>query len=591
MKKEILNSIIITVLLISCVYFVVGGLVEGIAFGSTNYNVTDSEGNTTYSTGMNFWNYHTNYTGNNGTNLIAVSGNSRSLQFNFTLNNSGAEAFNGNITNVTIAFLGGDYLQINFISGNMTNHTCIWQMNANDIRTITFYNSTCGLSNGTTDGGPGKFTYGFFMVNVSLNGSQYNTNNLESLAVTIQINVTNLSRVYNDTQTFTIGTDNTAPRITAINISDGSVTQRVNSGTNRVYLTNSSNLTIQVTITDANIWWNNTAISDSRGGRGNISVWWNATGAATIGMGSNQTNMTNITSCTFAEGVNGCVFQATLPKSLGSFSSEGGNLSFIIVASDYFEHTSNDTNSQKGYNITFDNTAADCEITIPEGRFIIYRQHTVSCTGDINETRLYEGESDIEICKDYNSCTGTYSPQTSGTRTLRCETKDNAGNSKSCEKEVSVASRATVYDGEEAAPTAAPKALDISTQAQSTGLSTGQSTTFKYETIDHTIKIDSITSDSVTITVDDKISATIPSGQSKELDLTGDGTNDVKITLNRVLLNKADITVEKLAGATIEPQKEVTQEQKSSLAWLWWVLIAIIVIVIAYLVVSAKKKK
>ena len=150
-----------------------------------------------------------------------------------------------------------------------------------------------------------------------------------------------------------------------------------------------------------------------------------------------------------------------------------------------------------------------------------------------------------------------------------------------------------MYAGESAGgvevPT--PTALDISKEAGTTGLSSGQSTTFKYETVDHTIKIDSITSDSVTVTVDGTISASIPSGGSKELDLTGDGTNDVKITLNRVLLNKADISIEKLAGATVEPQKEIVQEKTTSTAWLWWVLIAIVLAVIIYLVVSAKKKK
>lgn len=91
------------------------------------------------------------------------------------------------------------------------------------------------------------------------------------------------------------------------------------------------------------------------------------------------------------------------------------------------------------------NVRPSCEITIPDERFIIYREFTVSCSGYANETRLFEADSGIEICKDYRSCTGMYVPQESGTKIIRCETFDNFGNLGVCEKEINIYSRESIY--------------------------------------------------------------------------------------------------------------------------------------------------
>lgn len=594
MRKEILFSILISALLLAGVYFVSSGsfIIEG-SQRQTYYNVTDMAGNkdSNPEAGPTWWNRLTNYTGNNS---LVLTNNRIALYFNFTINNTNTSVtsgnFSGNISNITITINRTTFpnlFELGIGSGNFSNTSgAVFQNNVINVRTIVFFNYTGGLDEMRDD-----WRRGIFTVNISVNGT--GNTNTETLG-SISINASNASNGGSAVVSFSIGVDSRKPRITNINVSVGSIVMRVDNVTRQVYVPNSSNITIQATITDANLW------NDVRYNLSNINitVLWNATGGLIQNQSSgttiNLTNMTNITSCTFAQGANGCVFQAVLSKHIPGFY-EGANISFIIRASDYFHHTANSTTALDGFsafNITIDNTAQDCEVTVPDGRFIVYRQHTVSCTGDVNETRLYEAESDVEICKDYNSCTGIYEPQSSGVRTLRCETKDNAGNSKACEKEVSVASRATIYSGEAAGPAAevAPTALDISTELADVGLSTGQSTTFRYGTIDHIITIDSITTDSVTLTVD-TISATIGSTQSKEFDLNADGTNDVKITLNRVLLNKADITLEKLAGASVEAPPEEVITEESSLTWLWIVLILIVVAIIVYLVISARKNR
>lgn len=591
MRKEILSSIIITILLLTSVYFVVSSGIgtQGRLGGQTHYNVTDGAGNIETSANSVWWNPYTNYSGN--TSVIKIN----TMFFNFTINNT-ATVFTGNITNITINFTA-KLFEVSGGNGNLslTGANPLYYSAANTVTGIIFYNSSNGgLTNGSGESGGIQYHNGTFQVNVTVNGSG-NTNT--ELPGTIFINGSNSSNTGSSTISFSLGVDSQAPRITNIQVTDGTSTQNViTSGS--VYLKNSSNITIYATITDANIWHNITADRHTGPNRfGNITIWWNATGSGAVRKGNtgfvNATNMTNLTSCTWTQGASGCVFYATLPR-LGNQQQEYGNVSFVITASDYFQHTSNASVSGGviGYNITFDNTARDCDISIPDSRFIVYREYTISCDGDANTTILRDGDGN-EICNAMNACSGTYTPTKSGTQTLSCETKDSAANTKTCSKDITVYSRETVMsnEGGSTSTTETPTTVDISQGAESTGMSTGQSTTFRYATEDHNIVIDSITSDSVTLTIDSKISATIPSGQSKEIDLTGDGTNDVKVTLNRVLLNKADISIEKLAGATTETQPEVVQEEQGSMAWLWWVLILIVVAIIAYLVISAKKKK
>ena len=589
MRKEILNSIIITVLLISAVYFVVGGLVEGNG-RQTFYNVTTADGVAEKSPNIRWWNPYTNYSGNTST---IISGNSIALNFTFSLNHSSTVEFNGNISNITIVF--PNLFQVDRTSLNANYTRCVgavtpafkqWNLSTT---TVIFYNDTNGgLTNRT--GGGSYYNNCTFSVNVTVNGTG-NTNTETTGTITVTASNSSNTNTAN-VLSFTAGVDSLGPRITNVQVSNGVETRTLVSGTTQaVTLSNVSNITISATITDANIWRNVTADRHTGGGRdGNITVWWNETGVATRTARVNQTNMTNTSSCTWAEGAAGCTFSATLPMT-GNYFAEGGNLSFIITAADYFEHATNNSNGDVGYNLTFDNTANNCYITIPDERFINYRSYTISCDGDANMTRMYESQSGVEICNNPNTCTGTYTPDNSGTRTLECETQDNSGNKQTCSLDVLVYSRESVYAGEGAAGGAeeVPTALDISQEAGTTGLSTGQSTTFRYGTLDHIIKVDSITLDSATITVD-SVSATIPSGGSKEFDLTGDGTNDIKVTLNKIMLNRADISVEKLAGATTEAP-EVVEEQARSLTWLWVVLILIVLAVIVYLVISARKNK
>jgi len=220
---------------------------------------------------------------------------------------------------------------------------------------------------------------------------------------------------------------------------------------------------------------------------------------------------------------------------------------------------------------------------------------TISCSGsdDLNETSLELLIGGTNVCTNAPSglqksasCSYDYKASSLGNIEILCTYSDKATNLVTQTNIFTV--RTSTSTGPSSGPSGGPtKTLDITQEKQTIQLPPKQYVNFRYDQLDHTITILSITSDSATISIDNKITDTIQIKQSKEFDLNNDGINDIKITLNKILLNKADITVEKLEGATQEVQ-QVTTTKKTSLLWLWSVLI-IVIIVGLYLFLNKRK--
>ena len=102
----------------------------------------------------------------------------------------------------------------------------------------------------------------------------------------------------------------------------------------------------------------------------------------------------------------------------------------------------------------------------------------------------------------------------------------------------------------------------------------------------HSIIIDEITEDSVTLTIySDPQEITLMLEESKSVDLNGDEINDVLITLHSIEDGKADITFQKIGEWT-----PVIEEEAKSKLWLW-VTIAIIAVVLTGLIIFFLRKK
>ncbi|MBU0963303.1 MAG: hypothetical protein KKD48_05350, partial [Nanoarchaeota archaeon] len=226
----------------------------------------------------------------------------------------------------------------------------------------------------------------------------------------------------------------------------------------------------------------------------------------------------------------------------------------------------------------------------------LYDTSTISCSGsdDLNETSLELSIGGTNVCTNAPSgllksasCAYDYKANSLGNIEILCTYTDKATNLVTQTNTFTVRAGSGPTGSSGGGGSGSNGVIDISNKSQTTQLQTKQISNFKCNQLDYTIIIEAITNNSAAINIDNKIKDTIQVKQSKEFDLNNDGVNDIKITLNKILLNKADITVEKLEGGCTE-QKEETPVNKTSLLWLWSMLI-IVIIVGLYLFLNKKK--
>ena len=203
-----------------------------------------------------------------------------------------------------------------------------------------------------------------------------------------------------------------------------------------------------------------------------------------------------------------------------------------------------------------------------------------------------------------------------GTYTVRCRVTDNVGNYKEVDTtsvndftvSVSSAGGGAAGAGAGGAGAAVSFDVDFTTSPQATfKASQGRVKSFSFDGVTkHTITFNEVASDSVTLVIaSDPITVILNSGQSKSIDVNADGTNDMKVQLNGVENDVADVTVTKLeegaakvkaeeeqargAAEAGEEGREVTPVAGRSLAWLWWTLIVIVAIVAIGYYVNKRK--
>ena len=132
----------------------------------------------------------------------------------------------------------------------------------------------------------------------------------------------------------------------------------------------------------------------------------------------------------------------------------------------------------------------------------------------------------------------------------------------------------------------------LSTTDTYTSVSKDGTVKFTVSGSSHSAKVLDITTDSVTIEVASTPSQlTLNVGETGEVDLNDDGTNDLSVTLRAITTGKADLVFKVLAAAAPSEQPsgetpgiEIGEEVQPSRAWLWIVLIVVaVVLVILYL--------
>ncbi len=122
---------------------------------------------------------------------------------------------------------------------------------------------------------------------------------------------------------------------------------------------------------------------------------------------------------------------------------------------------------------------------------------------------------------------------------------------------------------------------------------------------EHTMTVDQIGDDSVTLMVaSEPFAVTIPVGETKNVDVTADGVDDLQVTLHMIYKKKADLTFVLLEGAAVPPattpepveeqvapQEQAPAEEQQRSPWGLLVLFVVIVLVLFLLLRFLRKKE
>ncbi|MDD5178221.1 MAG: hypothetical protein PHT54_02990, partial [Candidatus Nanoarchaeia archaeon] len=135
----------------------------------------------------------------------------------------------------------------------------------------------------------------------------------------------------------------------------------------------------------------------------------------------------------------------------------------------------------------------------------------------------------------------------------------------------------------------------------------GSARTFTFDgSTSHSIKVDKVEGTTVTFTISSTpVTVTMKVGDVKEVDLNGDGLNDIEVNVESIASSIVKYSIKKIEeGATalveeeeaaaepvteeVEPVTEEIGEEASTL-WLWIVLVVIIIAAIVYFVIKSKR--
>jgi len=354
-----------------------------------------------------------------------------------------------------------------------------------------------------------------------------------------------------------------------------------------------------------------------------VYLVWNETGAATteltpiFGAGWTRTNLhplnmeLNATNVSATAGIGSALY--TTSQTLVANESD---YAFYVYANN---SVGNYTAVGGVYRFTVDNTAPTLVMAAPDDRTITPRGSiTYSCTGSDSTSGVYRimwelqkpDNSDWIKIQDYedvssNADSVTFSAgdtNLAGTYSVKCTAVDNAGNegshtSGSSETFSVHFSTSSGGDGSGGSGGGSAASIDLSAEEESNMVEMqGVITTFTLDgTTVHKITIKEVTLTTVTIVIEsDPIELTLAIGETKEVDVDGDGENDISVTLNDITdAGAADLTTKRLTPLPEETTPTETTptettptettptmpEEEPSNAWLWVLIVVILAVV------------
>ena len=298
-------------------------------------------------------------------------------------------------------------------------------------------------------------------------------------------------------------------------------------------------------------------------------------------------------------------------------TSDGQQFKYVFVVHDLFNNSEIINNSNAEFTIVRDVNNPTVTLTAPTDTTIdVYGSIKYTCDGSDTSslasctTTLTKPSGDTIVktgCGTEHTFITT-DTNGAGTNTVKCEVKDNVGRTASTSKTFTISS-ATGTGGagggggggggsagssadNPITVTEAGTSVDagtLSTTETYTSLVKEGTVTFTVAGGSHSAKVLDVTEDSVTIEVSsDPQTLTLTTGETKEVDLTADGTNDLAITLRAITDGKADLVFKSLEVAAPPAEGEapgvVTGEEAGpSYTWLWVALVVVVVLVLLWL--------
>ncbi len=603
MDKKLFGSIITVLILLSCLWVFARYSPDG---------TIDNANMTTNGTITNWTSFYENTINNK---IVTIN---FSINPNFTLDGGETTLYTYNITNITIG-LDSDLVGYFNLS---TNHiVALTSVNVSGVSNddgVTFYSNdlACSVTGGVA--GVQCLNASAFTSNISGNATifvwfylaQNKSTGLEDIYnwdITVLTNDTTVS----GTKTLPFGVDDLAPRLKSINITDGRYVRTGASGdlnftkedlSNKGRFLNISNINVTIILTEYNrdsvqlLWgWNGTKDIPGSG----LGLSWNG-------------NETMTTPCVDTDnGENECLYSAMIEAD--NFT-DGQTYSFLIWANDSFNQRANLTNSWSGFNITFDNsTPSTTEFTVQYNTIFSTNPNKIKCLGTdatsyvtsimtLTKPSGKTVEKAATIGNDFTQIFENLDTNEAGTYTVDCRVKDTIGLFYDA-GQISFQVFFSDIDGPPGEEGVAPVAkVDISTVDEYAGIVSakqGQSETFTLDgTTAHTITFIEIGITSATFTIEsDPIEITLDVGQYRNVDLDGDGTDDIKVTLTEIdssglaKVEVINLAKEEEKKTGVAPGLPEIGETKSRVG-LWITILVILVIIgVGYFVLTKKKGK
>ncbi|MBS3134531.1 hypothetical protein J4214_04845 [Candidatus Woesearchaeota archaeon] len=429
--------------------------------------------------------------------------------------------------------------------------------------------------------------------------------------------VWNVSFTDNETTTsdiasavFTTYVDGLRPRLTQINVTDGVTVLKASSEElNSTKFLKNTSITVYATLTDYNF------DEDAR-----PRLFYLINGSE-VNITSPAIVMSSSNGSSYTYRLN-----ATIPVTeLGGPSIP---LAFIIQVNDSYNHMYiYNTSAQDGFNFSIDSANPGVTITPPSSTSIDTSSSiTYKCVGTDtggsgvnsylwtitkpNGQIITKTTSSITLTGAETEAAGTYSLTCKVTDIVGYETTSTVYQFTGHIASTSGAGGSGGAGGTGATTTETVKVDDSIMEIGETATVSkkqGQSSTFSLDgRTAHTLNFKTVTSGSVTLEIQsDPIEVTLNVGETKNVDLDADGTDDLEVTLDSVSGGAARVMIKKIAQtaaevASPEPTTETGEgaettttpseeaEGGASLVWLW---VVIVLIVIVAVVVAVQKKK